>query len=69
MEMIVAYFLFAGIFVWFEVPREIITNQGFHFTSNIMQEITWKYHILHQNSNAHHQEVNGKVESMNKVLE
>ena len=61
MEMIVAYFLFVGIFVRFEVPREIITDQGFHFTTNIMQEITWKYHILHQNSNAYHPKVKGKL--------
>jgi hypothetical protein len=34
-EQSISYFLFEDIFVNFGVPREIVTNQGAQFTSNL----------------------------------
>ena len=53
----------------FDVPREIVTNQGTQFTSKLMQELTTKYGIWHCKSSPYHPQANGQVESTNKVLE
>jgi hypothetical protein len=62
-------FLFEEIFVHFGVPREIVTDQGAQFTSNLVQSITQQYHIRHIKYSPYHPQANGKVESTNKVLE
>jgi hypothetical protein len=48
-EQSVVDFLFEEIFTHFGVPREIVTDQGTQFTSNLVKSITEQYHIKHQN--------------------
>jgi len=43
-------FLYEEIFIHFDVPREIVTNQGIYFTSKLIQSITKKFKIKHQMS-------------------
>jgi len=47
-EQAVADLLFDDIFVWFSVPREIVTDQGTQFTSKLIQLITKQYKIKHK---------------------
>jgi transposase InsO family protein len=68
-EQVVVYFLFEDIFTHFGVPREIVTDQGTQFTSNLVQNIIEQYKIKHQKSSPYHPQANGQVESTNKVLE
>ena len=42
-EQTIVNFLFEEIFVRFGVPREIIIDQGAHFTSKLVQGIADKY--------------------------
>jgi hypothetical protein len=68
-EKSIVEFIYEDIFTHFGVPREISTDQGTQFTSNLMKELTKKYGIKHCNSSPYHPQANGQVESTNKVLE
>jgi hypothetical protein len=68
-EQAIVNFLFEDIFVRFGVPREIVTDQGAQFTSNLVKDIVEKYKIRHHKSTPYHPQANGQVESTNKVLE
>jgi hypothetical protein len=68
-EQSVVDFLFEEIFTHFGVPREIVTDQGTKFTSNLVKAITEQYQIKHRKSSPYHPQANGQVESTNKVIE
>lgn len=51
------------------MPREIVTNQGTQFTSNLVKAIIEQYKIKHRKSSPYHPQANGQVESTNKVIE
>jgi hypothetical protein len=68
-EQYVVDFIFEDIFTHFGVPREIVIEQGTQFTSNLVKSITEQYHIKHRKSSPYHPQVNGQVESTNKVIE
>jgi hypothetical protein len=68
-EQSVVDFLFEDIFTHFGVPREIVTDQGTQFTSNLVKAITEQYQIKHRKSSPYHPQENRQVESTNKVIE
>eukprot|EP00253_Pinus_taeda_P030428 PITA_30428 len=51
------------------VKREIVTNQGSQFTSNLVEKLMEEYKIKHRISTPYHPQENGQVESTNKFLE
>eukprot|EP00253_Pinus_taeda_P026709 PITA_26709 len=67
-ENSVITFLYEDIFIRFGVPREIVTDQGSQFTSNLMEKLMEEYKIKHKRSTPYHPQINGQVESTNKVL-
>ena len=68
-ENSVVSFLYEDIFTRFGVPREIVTDQGSQFTSNLMEKLMEEYKIKHIKSTPYHPQANGQVESTNKVIE
>ena len=68
-ENSVVNFLYEDIFTRFGVPREIVTDQGSQFTSNLVEKLMEEYKIKHRRSTPYHPQANGQVESTNKVLE
>jgi hypothetical protein len=68
-KKVVMDFLFEEIFVWYGMPREIVTDGGAQFTGNKIEALLKKYRIQHQVTSPYHPQENGKVESTNKVLE
>ena len=68
-EKIVVNFLFEEIFTHFGVPREIMTDQGCQFTSNMVEGLVEEYKFKHRKSTPYHPQANGQVESTNKVIE
>jgi hypothetical protein len=68
-EKVVAEFLFENIFVHFGMPKEIVTDGGPQFTSQLIAELTKKYNIHHRVTSPYHPQENGQVESTNKVIE
>jgi transposase InsO family protein len=68
-EQFVVDFIFEEIFTHFRVPREIVTNQGTQFTSNLVKALTKQYRIKHKKYSPYHPQANGQVESSNKVIE
>ena len=67
-EKVVVDFLFTEIFSRFGVPREIISENGPQFISNLIQGVMEKYKIRHRKYTSY-QQANGQVESTNKVIE
>eukprot|EP00253_Pinus_taeda_P025379 PITA_25379 len=51
------------------VKREIVTDQGGQFTSNLVEKLMEEYKVKHRKSTPYHPQANGQVESTNKVLE
>jgi transposase InsO family protein len=53
-EQYLVDFLFEDIFTRFGVPREIVTDQGTQFTSNLVKAIIEQYQIKHIKSSPYH---------------
>ena len=51
------------------MPREIISENGPQFISNLVQGVIEQYKIRHRKSTPYHLQANGQVESTNKVIE
>jgi hypothetical protein len=65
----VADFLYSEIFTRFGVPREITTDQGPQFTSDLIAALVKEYEIRHRKSSPYHPQANGQVEVTNRELE
>lgn len=50
----VAKFLYEEIFIRYGVPRELFTDQGAQFQSNLITKLMKEYSIRHQKSNPYH---------------
>jgi transposase InsO family protein len=64
-----ARFIFENIITRFECPRILTSDQGDHFISSTIDNITKKFIIQHQKSIPYHLQANGKIEAFNKILE
>ena len=65
----VAKFLRENVFYKFLYPRDLVTNQGSHFTSNMIEELLVHHKIKHRTSTPYHTQDNGQVEVTNRALE
>jgi len=55
----VAKFLRENIFYKFGYPRELVTDQGSQFTSNLIEDRLAYHKIKHRNSTPYHPQANG----------
>ena len=53
----------------FGYPRELVTDQRSHFTSNMIEDLFRQHTIKHKTSTPYHLQANGKVEVTNRALE
>eukprot|EP00253_Pinus_taeda_P025141 PITA_25141 len=65
----VAEFLRENIFYKFGYPRELVTDQGSRFTSNLIEDLLAHHKIKHKTSTPYHPQANGQVEVTNRALE
>eukprot|EP00253_Pinus_taeda_P031454 PITA_31454 len=65
----VAEFLRENVFYKSGYPRELVTDQGNHFTSNMIEELLSHHKIKHRTSTPYHPQDNGQVEVTNRALE
>eukprot|EP00253_Pinus_taeda_P031576 PITA_31576 len=65
----VAEFLRENVFYKFGNPRELVTDQGSQFTSNMIEYFLSQHKIKHRTSTPYHPQANGHVEVTNRVLE
>eukprot|EP00253_Pinus_taeda_P020885 PITA_20885 len=49
--------------------RELVTNQGSQFTSNVIEDLLSQHKIKHRTSTPYHPQANGQVEVTNRALE
>eukprot|EP00253_Pinus_taeda_P003522 PITA_03522 len=50
-------------------PRELVTNQGYQFTSHMIENLLSQHKVKHRTSTPYHRQANGKVEVTNRALE
>eukprot|EP00253_Pinus_taeda_P025911 PITA_25911 len=50
-------------------PRELVTDQGSQFTSNLIEDLLSHHKIKHRTSTPYHPQANGQVEVSNRALE
>eukprot|EP00253_Pinus_taeda_P020609 PITA_20609 len=62
-------FLRENIFYKFGYPREIVTDQGSQFTSNLIEDLLAHHRIKHRTSTPYHPQANGQAEVTNRALE
>eukprot|EP00253_Pinus_taeda_P006380 PITA_06380 len=65
----VAKFLRENIFYKFGYPRELVIDQGSHFTSNLIEDLLAHHRIRHKTSTPYHPQENGQVEVNKRALE
>ena len=65
----VAEFLRENIFYNFGYPRELVTDQGSQFSSNLIQDLLTDHKIKHRTSTPYHPQANGQVEVTSRALE
>eukprot|EP00253_Pinus_taeda_P003891 PITA_03891 len=65
----VAEFLRENIFYKFGYPRELVTDQGSQFTSNLIEDFLSHHKIKHRTSTPYHPQANGQVEVTNRALD
>ena len=58
-----------NIFYKFGYPTDLVTDQGSHFTSNLIEDTLTHHIIKHRTSTPYHPQENGTVEVFNKILE
>eukprot|EP00253_Pinus_taeda_P014627 PITA_14627 len=58
-----------NIFDKFGYPRELVTDQGSQFTSNLIEDFLAHHKIKHRTSTPYHPQANGQVEVTNRALE
>jgi len=59
---IVTNFIKSNIFSRFGIPRNLISDRGTHFYSQIMKTLLKKYHVTQKFSTAYHLRASGQVE-------
>ena len=65
----VAEFLYEEIFTRYGVLKELVTDQGTQFTSNLISELMKQYNIRHRRSSPYHPQANGQEKVTNRELE
>ena len=65
----VVEFLYEEVFTCYGVSKELVTNQGAQFTSNLILALMKQYNIRHRKSSPYHPQANGQVEVTNRELE
>jgi hypothetical protein len=68
-ETIATHLIFDDIITKFGCPKIPISDQGTHFINKTIEALTQKFEVHHQKSTPYHPQVNGTVESFNKILE
>ena len=58
-----------NVFYKFGYPRELVTDQGILFTSNMIEDLISQHNIRHRTYTPYHPQANGQVEVTNKALE
>eukprot|EP00253_Pinus_taeda_P016882 PITA_16882 len=51
------------------LTKVVVTDQGEHFTSNLIEDLLRKHHIKNKASTTYNPQENGQVEVINKALE
>ena len=64
----VAKFLYEEIFTRYGVPRELVTNQGAQFTSNLITAVMKECNIRNWKSSPYQPQENGKAKVTNREI-
>ena len=62
-------FLRENIFYKYGYPRELVTDQGSQFTSNMIEDLLTHHKIKHRTSTPYHPQANGQAEVTKRSLD
>ena len=62
------FFIFNQIIMHFGIPKEIVTDHGSHFQTNMMTELATMLGFKQEHSSSFYPQVNGQVEVVNNTL-
>ena len=65
----VVEFLRENVFYKFGYPRELVTDQGSQFTSNMIKDLLNHHKIKHRTSTPYHPQAKGQLKVTNRALE
>lgn len=65
---VVVGFLKKNIFLRFGVPRDLISDRGFHFYNRQLENVLSKYGVRHKIATPYHPPTSGQVEVSNREL-
>lgn len=65
----VVEFLYEEIFTKYGVPKELVTDQGTQFTSNLITKLIQEYNIRHWKSSPYYPQANGQEEVIDGEIE
>jgi transposase InsO family protein len=63
------HFLLEKVITRCGCPRILMSDQGNHFTNNIIKDMTKDFEFYHQKSTSYHPQENGTMKSFNNILE
>jgi transposase InsO family protein len=63
-----AHFLFKQVITRFGFPRVLMSDQGTHFTKNIIFAMLEEFEVHHKKSTPYYPQANNIVEAFNKIL-
>ena len=66
--MVTASFIYENIITRFGCPLEIVSDQGTHFVSAVIEDLLDNHIIKHRTSTVYYPQGNGQAESTNKTL-
>ena len=68
-EYSIGNFIFDNILFRFRCLNILMSDQGSHFLNKTIEALIEEFQVYHQKSTPYHPQVNGTIESFNKILE
>jgi len=64
-----AKFLFENVLTQFGCPKILMSDHGTYFLSETINMLIEEFQFYHQKSTLYHQQANGTIEALNKIME
>lgn len=63
-----AWFLYEYVFTHYDLPIEIVSDQGKHFINEVIEYLLVEFMVIHRRFALYHPQANKQAKSTNKIL-